>query len=178
MKRFLGMALLLAALAIPGRMAAQASVSSMIGDTVRVTAPAAGEGIRGVLVAVRDDTMFVRRYGLVVPVPLSQVERVDVRRRRPRGDGLLRGVLYGAPIGLGSGALLGWLAEEMDGSCGDWCGLLPAAGGVVGLVTGTVLGGVTGVAAPGRRWERVDSRPVVAIAPVRGGVALSITAKL
>lgn len=174
MKRFLGMALA-AAIALSGRTAAQSPLPS-IGDTVRVRAP--GQEIRGVLAAVRDDTLFVRRDGLTVPVPLAQVERMDVRRPRPRGDRLLRGVLYGAPIGLGSGVLLGWLAEEKDGSCGDWCGLYPAVGGVVGLALGTVLGGVTGVAAPGRRWERVGARPVVAVAPARGGVALSLTAPL
>lgn len=169
-----GMALA-AALALPGRAAAQSAPPS-IGDTVRVRAP--GQEIRGVLAAVRGDTMFVRRDGLTVPVPLAQVERVNVRRRRHPVDGLFRGALHGAPIGFGSGALLGLLAQEMDGSCGDWCGLYPAVIGVAGLAVGTVVGGVTGVAAPGRRWERVGTRPVVAIAPARGGVALSLTARL
>ena len=181
MKRtIVGTALTAAVLAMPGRMAAQASVSSVIGDTVRVTAPAAGEGegIRGVLVAVRDDSLFVRRYGRTISVPLSQVEWVEVRRRRSAPARLLRGVLYGAPSGLGAGSLAGALAEPSDEDCADDCGLLRVVGGAVGLASGTVLGGLIGVTTPGGRWEHVSTRPSVAIAPTRGGVALSVTAKL
>lgn len=179
MKRFIGMALLATALAMPGSTAAQTSVASVIGDTVRVTAPAAGERIRGVLVAVRDDSLFVRRYGRTLAVPLARVERVDVKRRRSHVAGLFRGVLYGAPIGLASGYLAGTLEEKSDDDgCGDDCGLLPVVYGAAGFVTGTFFGGLIGVAAPGGRWQRVSSRPVMAVAPARGGVALSLTKRL
>lgn len=178
MKRFLGMALVAVALAVPGRMAAQASVTSVIGDSVRVTAPSVEPGIRGVLVAVRDDSLFVRRHGRTIAVPLSQVEWVEVRRRRSALGGLLRGVLIGAPVGLATGYLTGELAEGNLQDCADDCGLLPVIYGAAGLVTGTVLGGVIGVTTPGGRWRHVATRPSVAITPARGGVALSLRAEL
>jgi hypothetical protein len=178
MKRFLGMALVAAALAVPGRMAAQASVTSVIGDSVRVTAPSVEPGIRGVLVAVRDDSLFVRRHGRTIAVPLSQVEWVEVRRRRSALGGLLRGVLIGAPVGLATGYLTGELAEGNLQDCADDCGLLPVIYGAAGLVTGTVLGGMIGVTTPGGRWRHVATRPSVGIAPARGGMALSLRAEL
>jgi hypothetical protein len=178
MKRFLGMALAAGALAVPGRLAAQTSVSSVIGDTVRVTARAVDQGIRGVLVAVRDDSLYVRRYGRTIAVPLSQVEWVEVRRRRSVLGGLLRGVLIGAPVGLASGYLAGELTEGSADDCADDCGLIPVIYGAAGLATGTFFGGLLGATSPGGRWEHVSMRPSVAIAPARGGVALSITAEM
>ena len=171
-------ALVAAALLLPGRMLAQAPLAGVIGDTVRVRAPAIGAGIRGVLVAVRNDTLFVRRYGVTLPVPLSQVEWVDVRRKRSLLGGLARGVAYGAPIGLASGYLLGAAAESGDGYCGDDCGLLPVVGAATGFAAGTFLGAIIGLGAPGGRWVPVSARPSIAVAPARGGVALSLNAKL
>ncbi|MFL5386394.1 MAG: hypothetical protein ACJ8GN_28070 [Longimicrobiaceae bacterium] len=149
----------------PGRVAAQAPTGVVVGDSVRVTAPGLGPAIRGELAAVRGDTMFVRRYAATLGVPMSRVERIDVRRRRSALRGLGRGVAYGAPLGLAAGFLLG-VAVHGGGNpdCADDCNQALTVGAASGLAMGTVLGAVIGVSSPGSRWERTWSRPGVAIA--------------
>ena len=157
-----------AVLLVPRRMVAQAA--AVVGDTVRIEAPALGPGIRGELAAVRGDTMFVRRYGITLAVPISQVERVDVRRRRSAMGRAARGVAFGAPLGLAAGLLLG-IAAHGGGNpdCADDCNLLPVVGAASGLAMGTALGAIIGVSSPMGRWERVFPRR---------GVALSLNVKL
>jgi hypothetical protein len=168
-------------LLVPGRVAAQAPAGVVIGDTVRIGAPALGPGIRGELVAVRGDTLFVRRFGATLAVPMAQVERIEVRRRRSLLNALGLGVAYGAPLGLASGFLV---ATSIHGGgnpdCADDCNLLPVAGAATGLAVGTVLGGLIGISSPLGRWVRVSPRPSVAVGPGAGGrgVALSLDVKL
>ena len=165
-------AVLAAAAATP--LAAQERVVPAVGDRVRVASAAAPETLHGELVAVRGDTMFVRRYSDAarVAVPFAQVSWIEVRQQRSGWQGLGRGLLYGVPIGFGGGYLLGVFSESRYESCGDDCGLLPAVGAAAGLVVGTVLGTIIGVTTPGGRWVQAQ-RPVAAAAPA-GGVALSI----
>jgi hypothetical protein len=145
------MAAILAALA-SAPLAAQERVVPAVGDQVRIASAAAPGRLRGELVAVRGDTLVVISAVTLrsVAVPLSQVDRIDVRRRRSGWEGLGRGLLYGVPFGFGGGYLLGTISEGRH--CGDDCGLLPAVGAAAGLVTGTVLGVVFGVGMPGGRW--------------------------
>lgn len=149
----------------PGRVAAQAPDGVAVGDSVRVTAPALGPGIRGELVAASGDTVYVRRYAATLAVPMSQVGRIDVRRRRSALRGLGRGVAYGAPLGFAAGLLLG-LAVHGGGNpdCADDCDQAITIGAASGLAMGTVLGAVIGVSSPGSRWERAWTRPGVALA--------------
>jgi hypothetical protein len=111
-----------------------------------------------------------------VAVPLSQVEWMDVRRRRGWLAGLARGVLIGAPAGLGSGYALGSIAEGDASDCADDCGLLPVVGAAAGLAWGTLLGALIGASAPGDRWVR--SAPAMHADAGAGGVALSMRFKL
>jgi hypothetical protein len=168
------MAAVLAALAA-APLGAQARVPA-VGDRVRITSPAGGR-LKGELVAVRRDTLFVRLDPAAgaTAVPLSQVDRIEVRRQRTGMEGLGVGLLYGVPIGLGSGYLLGRLAEGSHDRCGDDCGLMTGLGALGGLVAGTVLGTVFGIAMPGGRWEPARR---TAAAPTGGGVALSIAIRL
>jgi hypothetical protein len=162
--------LVLAALLAPGRMAAQTPGGAVVGDTVRIGAPTLGPGIRGELVAVRGDTLFVDRHGATLAVPMSRVERVDVRRRRSVLGSVAHGVSWGAPLGFAAGFLLGVAAEGGgDPDCADDCHQLPVVGAASGLAMGIVLGGVIGAAAPSGRWVQVYSRR---------RVALSFTVKL
>jgi len=172
MRRTMARCLLAAAAMLPApvRMAAQAPAGVTVGDSVRVAAPALGPGIRGELVATRGDTLLVRRYAATLAVPMSQVERVDVRRRRSALRGLGRGVAYGAPLGLAAGFLLG-VAVHGGGNpdCADDCDQALTVGAASGLAMGTVLGAIIGASSPGSRWERRYSRP---------GVALALSVKL
>ena len=153
-----------AMLLTPGRVAAQAPDGVAVGDTLRIEAPALGPGIRGELVAMRGDTLYVRRYGTTLHVPMAQVERVDVRRRRSAMGSAARGVAFGAPLGLAAGLLLG-IAAHGGGNpdCADDCNLLPAIGAASGLAMGTVLGAVIGISSPMGRWEHVYPRQRVAL---------------
>jgi len=165
------------ALAAP--LAAQRAAPPAVGETVRLSAPAAAPGtLRGELVARRGDTLFVRRENATAPVAvrMAQVEWIDVRRPRGWLAGLGRGVLIGAPAGFGGGYLLGSMAEGGVDECADDCGLLTAAGAAAGLVTGTLLGALVGGSAPGGRWVRTEPRVHAAAAPQ--GVALSMTITL
>jgi hypothetical protein len=158
------LAMVAAALLVPGRMAAQAPTGPAVGDTVRVAAPALGPGIRGELVAVHGDTMFINRYGATLAVPMSQVERVDVRRQRSTLGAVARGVSWGAPMGFAAGFLLGTAAEGGGNpDCADDCHQLPAIGAASGLAMGIVLGGLIGAISPSGRWVQVYSRRRVAL---------------
>jgi hypothetical protein len=160
-------------------LAAQEAAPPAVGETVRLQAPAATPGtLRGEVVAARGDTLFVRPERGVVPVavPLWQVEWIDVRRRRPWLVGLARGVLIGAPTGLGSGYVLGSIAEGDASDCADDCGLLPVVTAAAGLAWGTVLGALIGGSAPGGRWVR--TAPRMHAAADAGGIALSMSIKL
>jgi hypothetical protein len=160
----------MATLLAPGRIAAQAPGGAVAGDTVRIGAPTLGPAIRGELVAVRGDTLFVDRHGATLAVPMSRVERVDVRRRRSMLGSVARGVSWGAPLGFAAGFLLGAAAEGGgDPDCADDCHQLPVVGAASGLGMGIVLGGIIGAASPSGRWVQVYSRR---------RVALSLTVKL
>ena len=173
MTRAAMMAVVLVALAPPLR--AQERTPA-VGDRVRITSPAGGR-LKGELTAVRGDTLLVRPdpASQVVAVPLSQVNRIEVRRQRTGMEGLGVGLLHAVPTGFVGGYALGSLAEGHHDRCGDDCGFLPAFGAAAGLVIGTVVGTVFGIAMPGGRWEPAR-RPTAAI--TTDGVAVSIGIRL
>lgn len=171
------LALVGVALLAPGRAAAQLA-GLQIGDTVRVVAPSVGRGIRGALAAVRNDTMYLRLYGRTTAVPMSQVESIEVRRKRSVLAGLGRGVAFGAPIGLASGYVFGRALEGGPDTCADDCGLVSSILAVGGLGAGTVFGALFGATMPGSRWDPVYRNASVGIGPApAGGVALSLNLK-
>jgi len=163
---------LLTAVVLAARpLGAQALVGVTSSDTVRVVGHGAERELRGVFVAIRDDSVIVRRYSTTFGYPVSQVDRIDVLRRRSVLAGTGRGVAVGAPIGLASGFLLG---SALAGPREDYP--IPAMLGAAGLAAGTGLGVIFGAAMPGRRWEQVSMRPSVAVGPARGGgVALGLS---
>ncbi|MFL5538292.1 MAG: hypothetical protein ACJ8J0_04840 [Longimicrobiaceae bacterium] len=150
--------------------AAQERPVARVGDRVQVSSPALPGIVRGELVMVRNDSLYVvPEASRAVAVPLARVDWIVVRRRRPVLEGMALGAGIGAPIGAGSGFLLGALAES--GGCGDECGLAPTILGAGGALAGAVLGALVGGAAPGGRWVR-------AVHPGAGGVALSLGTRL
>ncbi|MFL5383943.1 MAG: hypothetical protein ACJ8GN_15585 [Longimicrobiaceae bacterium] len=164
-------AALLAACA-SGPLAAQERRVARVGDQVRVTSGAIPGTVRGELVLVANDSLYVRPdWFRTVGVPLAEVEWIEVRHRRSWLNGVMVGVAIGAPVGAAGGYLLGVLDDSGPNGCYDGCGLLPAIGALGGLMTGTVVGAVVGGVAPGGRW-------MPAARPDGGGVALSLGIKL
>ena len=98
------MAVLLATLAwTPLR--AQGWAVPAVGERVRIAWPVvAPKPLRGELVAVRGDTLVVRRDVSLqlLEVPLSEVDWVEVRRPRSQLEGLGHGLLVGVPAGFGA----------------------------------------------------------------------------
>ncbi|MFL5383941.1 MAG: hypothetical protein ACJ8GN_15575 [Longimicrobiaceae bacterium] len=147
-------------------LAAQARPAARVGDQVQVSSPALPGIVRGELVLVRNDSLYVRPgASRSVAVSLAQVDWIVVRRRRHVLEGMALGAGIGAPIGAGSGYLLGALADS--GGCADECGFVPTVLAAAGALAGTVLGAIIGGAAPGGRW-------VPAARPGGGGVALTV----
>jgi hypothetical protein len=147
-----------------------------VGAKVRITTPlVAPEKLQGELVAVRGDTLVIRRdVSLqVLEIPLSQVDRLELRRERSQFEGLEHGLLIGVPAGIGSGYLYGWVLEG-GFRCRYECGLAPLYLAVAGGALGTVLGAIFGLATPGGTWVAVAR---AAPAPA-GGVALSLRVDL
>ena len=167
-------ALLTAVVLIVRPLGAQALVGVTTSDTVRVVGHGAVRELRGVFVAIRDDSVFVRRYSATFGYPVSRVDRIDVLRRRSVLAGIGRGVAIGAPVGLASGFLLG---SALAGPREDFP--IPVMLGAAGLAAGTGLGVIFGGAIPGKRWEQVSMRPSMAVGPARGGgVALGLNLRL
>ncbi|MFL5383942.1 MAG: hypothetical protein ACJ8GN_15580 [Longimicrobiaceae bacterium] len=162
-------AALLAACAA-GPLAAQGRPEARVGEEVRVLTSGTTGTLRGELVLVRNDSLYVRpQASRAVAVPLAEVRWIAVRQKRSGWEGFVLGVSYGAPAGAATGFLLGKYAER--GGCADECGLVPTFLAAGGLVAGTVLGAIIGGGAPGGRW-------VPAARPGEGSVALSLGTRL
>ena len=155
-----------------GPLAAQERRVARVGDQVRVASGAIPGTVRGELVLVANDSLYVRPDSFhTVGVPLAAVEWIEVQQRRSWVDGALHGAIIGAPAGAAGGFLLGLVGESGPRGCYDGCGLLPVVGAVGGLMAGTVVGGLVGAVSPGGRWKP-------AARPGSGGVALSLGIKL
>ena len=155
-----------------GPLAAQERRVARVGDQVRVTSGAVPGTVRGELVLVANDSLYVRPdWFHTVGVPLAEVDWIEVQHRRSWVDGVLHGVIIGAPVGVAGGYLLAAVGEIGPDRCNDDCGILPVVGAVNGLLIGTVVGALVGGVAPGGRWKP-------AARPGSGGVALSLGVKL
>ena len=124
------------------------------GDRVRVTAPDLGiNRYMGRVSAVDDDTLTVDTLHLA----FASVTGLDVFRGR-KSFGAGKGAGLGFLIGAGGGAVIGALfglspnaqcAFENSGPCP---GFLAAFGAVLGGVTGTLVGVVSGALIKTDRW--------------------------
>ena len=89
--------------------AAQDTLTVTVGERVRVRT-LSGATHFGVVGAVRSSTLELQVAGEpVVSLPLTSIERLEAQRgqRRSRGKGAIRGLLIGAGVGGGLGALVG-----------------------------------------------------------------------
>lgn len=106
------------------------------GDEVDVV-DLAGVRIRGRLVAISDASLTVKSRGSARTFVEGTVSRVERRRRDTRRNGTL--------IGLGAGALVGWLAGRgADSPSCPRSGIECGQGVLIGVAGGAVWGAVGG----------------------------------
>ena len=132
-----------------------------------------GRNASGYLAAVGDSTIFLAdnaplhgMYGKegtnLIKFHCSGIESVVIRRKGATG----RGFLYGAVIGLGSGAIPGLLSgNDPPGFISFTAGQKAIIGGFAGAIAGTIIGGIIGSVAKkrfqiGGRRERFDKMRV------------------
>jgi hypothetical protein len=150
------------------------------GDRVRVeTADSRREYT---LSAIQPDTLYVtpRGGGVVSPIAMKEVEKLELRVPRSKGVGALWGALIGGGVGGAAGmlyAIATW--DEADADCGpspvdEFCDTSISAWRVMGYtfafgMPAMLLGIVIGTSAPGEKWERIDPPGDVGIQPGRDG---------
>jgi hypothetical protein len=151
----------LLAFALVGAPASVAAQSGGLasGDRVRVTAAARGAQEYS-LVAVRGDTLQVRRSGAGADelIPLQTVERLEVRRAAPpRGETVVRRMMYGVAIGAVAGGVLLTVTDD-DQFFADSRGGSAVIGAAAGGVVGGGVGLIAGLVGERDRWENVRLR--------------------
>jgi hypothetical protein len=147
------------------------------GARVRVTLPHE-QPRTAVVVAHTPDTLFVRWADLVdtAALPLGKIASLEVSTGRHRS--VAKGAGMGTLIGVGAGAILGALTYSpcdglncivSPGSRGEATLYGGAAGGMLGLVVGSLVG-----LKSHEDWERVSLTPRLASSP-SFGTAFRIT---
>jgi hypothetical protein len=120
---------------------------------------------------------IVDERGVALTLERSQIARLEVGRRRGRGQGALRGALWGGAVAALAGVTVYAMdqgSKREDGLCGDLetgittctkASEIPA-----GIFGGVLFGAVIGSAWPGMEWKPTDSDAFrVAVTPVAGG---------
>jgi hypothetical protein len=156
------------------------SVSSAVelqpGAKVRIVAPGivAGRYV-GTVLARTDDTLTLgSQNALPIKVAASKIQSLEISHGKSRGDGAIRGMIWGTPIGL----VLGLLLMDADEGCprcqppqgptSDAAAL--ATGAVAGILWGAGIGALVGR----ERWDDFDlqHRTALELAPGRASFAL------
>lgn len=145
------------------------------GARVRMTAPTITTArIVGNVMAINADTIILKRASQFSPlaVPLAAVTKLEVSRSRiPRGKNSLKGAGYGLLAGITIGGIFGAANTDADAPSGVYVLAGVAFFGSLGLVTGGVIGAVSG----NERWEQVPLKRLrLGLAPGgKAGLALS-----
>jgi hypothetical protein len=150
MRRMLLMSLVL----FPSLLGAQTLDQLAPGDRVRVE-PHPGRGSIVVVTAVDSAEIRGRTGTREIVVPINSITRLQRSTgTRPRGEGAVGGLMRGALIVGGIGALLGAALGEEDGfiTRGEGAALFGLTFGAIGGLVGAVAGG----ASPGEHWEPVQ----------------------
>lgn len=167
--------LLIVALA-PTLLQAQAAQGLQRGDEVRVHAPSLRNGrIRGMVMKYEGDLLEVRdaTTGEVVPIPITQIERLARSRGIDRGHSTWRAVKIGAFVGGGGGAVSGPLIAATRAP--DAFVEVIAASALVGTLAGAGAGAVLGSLFPQEQWQRFRTpiTPTLSVTPDGLGFAIS-----
>jgi hypothetical protein len=185
-------ALALLALIIPAgtSLHAQSTAPVAVGERVRITTPSQRGGYRyvGSVVGVQGDSVLLQTRDLAAPrsVAIGDITALDISLGK-RGN-TRRGLLYGSVIGAGLGAVLAaatYKKPECAGAtwfCGDAAPNRTGdavAGGILGALTGVVVGGLWGATHPSERWVRrsLGSGTRLGVAPIGRGAAVTLSAR-
>jgi len=166
-------------LLIAGTAAAQQMLQPVrSGDQVRIRAGTISGEFTVVGYGEREMMLQAAPTEPVVEVPFASVTRLHVNRgARSSGAGLVRGAGRGLLIGGGIGAVTGFASGDDTGSFFVFTAEDKAM--ILGVLlggAGAVVGGLVGAVSPGDRWERVDNRTRLHVAPRNdGGVAVALT---
>lgn len=174
----------------PSPLSAQAVPVLERGTLVRIEAPEVQRGrMEGTVDAMDADRVVLLLGGdtaRTVTLPLASLARLDVGMTRSRASAAARGVgiggVTGAVVGLGVALIVIATDSDMEPHATAayfaigpdlWGG--PSNGEVVaiftvgGAIIGAAVGGVKGLAAPGRAWENRWRAPRVSVAPTGSG---------
>jgi hypothetical protein len=173
-------ALILALLAPPLALT-QDAPTLVPGATVRAkTNGTGGNWIRGELVAMTTDTVFIREAGgdRTVALPTGTLTQLQVSRGIGTRTG--KGALLGLGVGAGTGLLLG-VATSLEGCEGFCQDVEPGQILVVAVLLGGVgagIGALIGSTSRGERWQRLEPSPkALRIQPGAGGIQVGLSLK-
>jgi len=143
------------------------------GSRVRLEAPGvvADQMVARVISRTADTLTIAGFDSPPVAVPIARITRLDISRGDSRAAGALHGMKWGAPIGLGLGALMVVLSDDCE-----TCKNQPSAGAAMGdlAAAGAFIGAIAGAIAQHEQWSPVTLSPRVSFdagAP-RGVLAL------
>ena len=126
--------------------AASQAVDVLPGNRVRVTLPSAT--LRGVVLSVTSDTLALGT-GVLRPIALSEIQRVERSRGHARWGGAAAGLFIGAALGGGAGALADRNSKPDP---------FAPSGAASGAFLGGLLGAIVGAIVVPERWETVFTR--------------------
>jgi len=148
------------------------------GAKLRVAAPGIVAGrYEGTLLSRTPDTLKLGSpNGAPVAIPIARLTSVEVSRGKSHTAGALRGMMWGAPIGLVAGILS---ASAVTGECigctddyskGGWIALSTFSGVLWGAGIGALVGR--------ERWDEFQLAPRTAIGVSPDGVRLGMRLSL
>lgn len=128
------------------------------GARVRITAPGivAGRYVGTVLSRSGDTLTLGSPNTQPLAIPSSRIASLEVSRGKSRSAGAIRGIKWGAPIGLAFGLLTMGIADECLGCTNDGNADGRAAWVGMNLVSGVVWGAGIGALIGREHWERFD----------------------
>jgi hypothetical protein len=139
------------------------------GDEVRVHAPALHAGpFRAQVVSYYGDTLRVRQQASdsVLALPMESIRRLARNEGMQRGRSFRHGLRVGAFLGGSTGAVMGPMIARTRDEDRFLQTCLVSTG--VGVVGGTLIGGLLGVVFPREHWQRygMTARPVAPPPPL------------
>jgi hypothetical protein len=152
------------------------------GARVRIRAPGivAGRYTGTVLSRTADTLVVASSAAAAARVPVSSLTSVEVSRGKSRSRGVLKGIAWGAPIGL----VVGLLAAAALSSDPDYGGLEETSKGefvAQSFAGGAIWGAIIGAIAGSERWDRYDLptrtslwRPITPGGGARLGVRVAV----
>jgi hypothetical protein len=199
LRTFVACLTVIASVASAAKATAQSATTVSPGARIRITAPGALSPAEqsGRLVSLRSDSLVLQPDGSesALAVPSASVTELDVSdgQHTRTGRGLAIGALVGAGVGAGIGAATYSNPECKGGNFGECLGAgIAAAGGrggraaalgLLGAVSGAVVGALVGHAHSSDDWRRVNN-PVaslfrivpehLSVAPLPRGLAVSL----